>query len=139
MSTIEIIENKISYIRQQMAFAEQFKRYSYEDILKNPMLKGALERNLYIIAQAVIDLAEALVAFTNFRKPTTMRDAFDILQEEGVLGREFVENFVKIVGFRNAIAHDYQKLDFKKVYDVLQEKLPQVEQFLEYIKKYLRL
>lgn len=139
MSTIEIIENKISYIKQQLKFAERFQSYSYEEILKDPILKNALERNLYIIAQAVIDLSEAIVAFKNFRKPTTMRDSFDILQEEGVLTKEFTEDFIKIVGFRNAIAHDYQKLDFKKVYAILHERLSQVEQFLKYIKSYLRL
>jgi uncharacterized protein YutE (UPF0331/DUF86 family) len=99
------------------------------------MLRGVIERELYVISQAVIDLAEAVISYKNLRKPTTMREAFDILGEDGILPKEFLSDFSKIVGFRNALAHDYQDLKIEEVYNVLQNKLPQVEEFISYIQK----
>lgn len=64
-----------------------------------------------------------------------MREAFDILGEEQILPKEFLEDFPKIVGFRNALAHDYQDLKIETTYDVLKNKLKQVEEFLSYIQK----
>ncbi|MBI3420720.1 MAG: DUF86 domain-containing protein [Candidatus Sungbacteria bacterium] len=134
MSTLEVIENKISYIKKHLAAVREYRVGAADDLKKNPMLEGAVERELYVLAQAAIDLAEAVVAFKNLRKPTTMREAFDILAEANLLPKEFVERFVGIVGFRNALAHDYEELRLEVIYDVLQHKLPQIEEFLSHIR-----
>ena len=133
MSTKEIIENKISYIKKQVAVAKKYQHYSLEGLEKEDMIKSVVERELYVTAQAVIDLAEAMIALKNLRKPTTMREAFDILGEVGILPKEFLVDFSKIVGFRNALAHDYQDLKIEAIYNVLQNKLKQVEQFISYV------
>lgn len=134
MSTIEIIENKISYIEKHLVAVRAYHVSALADLEKDPMLHGAVERELYVLAQAVIDLAEAVVAFKNLRKPTTMREAFDILAEANLLPKEFVERFIGIVGFRNALAHDYEELRLDVLYDVLQNKLLQIEEFLGFIR-----
>ena len=134
MSSLEIIENKISYIQKHLATAKKYQSYTLKDLEQNDLIRGAVERELYIIAQAVIELAEAVIAYRNFRKPTTMRESLDILGETGLLPKEFIEKFVGIVGFRNALAHDYEDLKMTVVYDVLQKKLVEVEEFLKRIK-----
>ncbi|KKT57867.1 MAG: hypothetical protein UW81_C0004G0040 [Candidatus Giovannonibacteria bacterium GW2011_GWC2_44_9] len=134
MSNLQVIENQISYIIKHLEIAEGYKKYSLNDLETNLMIKGATERELYIVAQAVIDLAEAVVAYKNFRKPTTMREALDILGEEKIIPNEFLADFHKIVGFRNALAHDYHDLRIDVVYDVLQNNLPQVRNFISYVK-----
>jgi len=128
-----VIENKISYIEKHLAAVREYRVEAADDLEKNPMLRGAVERELYVLAQAVIDLAEAMVAYKSLRKPTTMREAFDILAEANLLPKEFVERFIGIVGFRNALAHDYEEMRLEVVYDVLQSKLPHIEEFLSYI------
>ena len=133
-----MIENKISHIQQRLRVAKQYQEYPISVLEGDPIKRSAVERELYIIAQAVIDLAEAMVAFKKFRKPTTMREAIEILGEEKVLPKEFVADFIKIVGFRNALAHDYEDLRLEVVYDVLQHKLPQVQLFLKYIQKVIK-
>ncbi len=40
-----------------------------------------------------------------------------------------------MVDFRNIIAHDYKKIDYDIVYDVLQNKLKDIEKFVEEIEK----
>lgn len=135
MSNREIIENKISYLQKHLAIAREYQSRSLDDLKKDTMFRGAVERELYIISQAVIDLAEAVVAYKNFRKPTTMREAFDILGEEHLLPFDFIEQFIGIVGFRNALAHDYEDLRLDVVYDVLQNKLAEVKMFIAHIQQ----
>lgn len=139
MSNLQVIEDQISYILKHLEIAEGYKRHSLKELETNFMIKGAIERELYIVAQAVIDLAEAVVAYKHFRKPTTMREALDILGEEKIVPNDFLENFHQIVGFRNALAHDYHDLRIDVVYDVLQNNLPQVRQFIKYLKENLNL
>lgn len=139
MSNLGIIEDKISYIKEHLKAAERHLNYTLQEIQDNPTVRSAIERDLYVVAQAVIDLAEAVVAFRGFRKPTTMRDALDILGEEGILPVNFIGEFSKLVGFRNALAHDYEDLKLEVVYGVLHNKLKEVYEFLDYVKSALKL
>ncbi len=84
MSNIKVIENKKSSILKYLKILERYKDYSQNDIENNIDLRGALERYLYLAIQAAIDMAEAIIAYKDFRKPATMTEAFYILNAEGV-------------------------------------------------------
>lgn len=129
MTNIETIENKISSVRKYLKILENYKKVSSPEIESDINLKGALERYLYLAVQATIDLAEAVISYNNFRKPTVLSESFDILNEEGMISSELTKKLVKMVGFRNIIAHDYEELNYDIVFDVLHNKLNDIEEF----------
>lgn len=133
MSNPDVIENKISSIKKYLKILERYKKYSQKEIEENLDIRGALERYLYLVVQATIDLADAFIAYKNFRKPTTLRESFYILSEETIISNELAEKISDLVGFRNVIAHDYEKIDYKIVYDVLHTDLRDIEEFVEII------
>lgn len=79
-------------------------------------------------------MAESLIALRNFRRPTTYGEVFNILQEENLISADLTEKLVKMAKFRNIISHDYENLDFGIIFDVLQNRLQDVEEFLLVIK-----
>lgn len=133
MNSINVLENKISAIKKYLGVLKKFKKYKFSYLLADEFLKGSLERYLYLATQATIDLAEATISFKDFRKPTTYSEAFEILNEEEVISGDLKQELIPMVGFRNAIAHDYDKLDYKKVEDVLKNKLKYIENFIKVI------
>lgn len=136
MSSRDAIENKVSFIERGIAEARKsYHGRSLNDLRIDRILRGSLERDLYVIVQATIDLAEAIVAYKRLRKPTTMREAFDILAEDGVVPSEFIAGFHKIVGFRNILAHGYETVRVEILHDVLMNKIAEVEKFLGYAKR----
>ena len=139
MSNIKAIENKISSARKYLAILDRYKGFPKEKIRNNIDIRGAVERYLYLEAQAVIDLAEAVIAHIDFRKPSTMSDAFYILNEEKIIPVKLTEKLVRMVGFRNVLAHDYEDIDYDIVYKVLQEGLNDIEVFLSVISKKLNI
>lgn len=139
MSTIKVIENKISYAEKYLKILQRYKGYSKEEIQNNIDLRGAVERYLYLAIQATIDLAESVIAFKGLRKPSTMSEAFYILNEETLIPQRLTKELVKMVGFRNIIAHDYEDIDYDIVYSVLQRGLKDIEEFLNKIKDGLNL
>ncbi|TSC93889.1 MAG: hypothetical protein CEN87_718 [Parcubacteria group bacterium Licking1014_1] len=139
MTNFSIIENKITSIGKYLNIVGKYRKYSKDEIEKNLDLSGAVERYLYLVSQACIDLAEAVVSFKDFRKPTTYRESFEILEEEKIISVELREKMVKMSGFRNVIAHDYAEINYDTVYDVLQNKLIDIEQFISEIKKSLNI
>ena len=139
MSSLQVIENILSGIQKYLAILERYGPYSREDIEGNIDVRGALERYLYLVIQSVIDCAEAVIAYKKLRKPTTISDAFYILEEAGVLSSDELEPYIHMTGFRNVLAHGYERVDYDVVYDVLHGKLADVTRFIEKVRDYCRM
>ncbi len=133
MSNLKVIENKKSSILKYLKILQRYKGYSAKEIEDNIDIKGAVERYLYLAIQSTIDLAEAIIAYKDFRKPITMTEAFYILNEEKIISDSLTKKLAKMVGFRNIVAHDYEEIDYDIVFDILQNKLKDIERFLNEI------
>ena len=75
-------------------------------------------------------MAEAVISFKGLRKPATMGESFHILSEEKIISNELTKKMINLVGFRNVITHGYEKINYDIVYDVLQNRLRDIEKFL---------
>lgn len=139
MSSLSVIETKISHIQKYLKLLERYKEFSQKEIEQNPDLRGAVERYLYLATQATLDLGEAIIAFKEFRRPGTYTDVFYILEEEKFVPQSLSEKLVNMTKFRNVIAHDYEKVDFGIVYDALKNRLMDIEEFVKSVKERLNL
>ncbi|RJQ32345.1 DUF86 domain-containing protein [Candidatus Parcubacteria bacterium] len=133
MSNPVVIENKISSIRKYLKILDRYKKYSREEIESNIDIRGAVERYLYLVSQATIDLAEAVIAYKKFRKPSTLSESFHILNEEGVIDQNLTEKMIGMTGFRNIVAHDYEKVNYDLVYQILQGDIKDIEEFIKIV------
>lgn len=137
MTNVTVIENKISAAKKYLKILERYQRCSRKELESNTDLRGASERYLYLAVQATIDLAEAVIAYKDFRKPTTMTEAFHILNEEGIISDDLAKKLVAMVGFRNIIAHDYGKINYDIVYRVLHRDINDISIFLQQIRAFI--
>ena len=58
-----------------------------------------------------------------------------LLEENGYLDRDLTEKMVKAVGFRNLVAHEYEKLDLEQVYRIVQKDVNDLHAFIKAILK----
>ncbi|HAS84750.1 MAG TPA: hypothetical protein DCS23_01595 [Candidatus Yonathbacteria bacterium] len=58
-----------------------------------------------------------------------------MLSEAGIIESKLSLRLMDMVGFRNVIAHDYTKLDYDVVYDVLHKRLVDIDEFLNVVEK----
>lgn len=130
MTTLDTIDNKISQVKKHLQRAGEFLHYSRPEIEQDQMVRDALERVLFLVAQASIDLGEMLIAYKKLRKPSNQGEIFEILQEQKLIPRALMEKLVKMAGFRNVIAHDYVRINYDRVFQVLHENLADIKEFL---------
>ena len=81
--------------------------------------------------------AESVVAYHELRKPTTMGEIFEVLQEAKIISATVAQTMKKMVGFRNIIAHDYERVNYGIVYEVLHTHLDDIRVLLAALKKSL--
>lgn len=135
MTNFTVIENKISYLKKYLEIVKNYRKFKKEEIEKDVNIKGMVERYLYLLVQSAIDLAEAVISYKKLRKPTTLSESFTILKEAKIIDHQLEEKLIKMVGFRNVLAHDYTEINYDILYDVLQNKLLDIEEFIFQIEK----
>lgn len=139
MTNLSVAENKISSIKRYLLILKSYQGYSQKEIERDVTLRGAIERYLYLVCQAVIDLAGVIISISRFRKPITLSESIVILAEEKVIANELKDKMVKLVGFRNVLAHEYEELNYEILYDVLKNSLQDIKEFLNVSEKFLNL
>lgn len=85
--------------------------------------------NLTQAIQNCIDIAAHIVSDEGWGVPGTQREMFDILADKGFISKDFAERLISMVGFRNRVIHEYEKLNLDIVYKIWTERLVDIEGF----------
>src|SRR5690606_24447891 len=97
----------------------------------------ATERRLETTAQACIDIAHRILAIEGRAGLRTSAESILELADLDILPRDFARSFAGIAGFRNVLAHMYIELDWRLVYQNLQQ-WEQIERYADYVRAWLR-
>lgn len=124
------ILRKMGRVEKYLSLVEKLKPECDEKILSDEIYRSALLYNLYLMADSCIALAELVLKEKRLPSAQSYHDAIDALGEQGLLPREFAYDFAKIAGFRNFLAHDYEKIDEKKICREMLEKTGEVREYL---------
>lgn len=84
-----------------------------------------------------LDTANHVISDEGWRAPTSNRDAFQILHEQGLLSEELLKRCQNMAGFRNILVHMYEKVNLADVYGILKKHLPDFDQFTSAVKKWM--
>lgn len=87
------------------------------------MRQDAIVLNLLRACEAAIDLAMHVVRVRHLGLPERSRDAFDLLEQAGLLEPAVASRMRAMVGLRNIAVHAYQALDLDIVRSVLNSHL----------------
>jgi len=63
------------------------------------------------------------------------REAFELLEQHGVIQSVLSENLKKMVGFRNIAIHDYQKINTEILKSILDNNLNEFKEFAKVLLK----
>ncbi len=132
---MERISQKIARIREHLALVNSLREKCRERFVTDPIYRGALLHYLYLIADGCIVLAELVIKDKKLRPPQSYAEGFDILARAGLLRPDFAEKFSAIAGFRNFLAHDYEKVDPALICGPVMAKLDEIESFLQQIEQ----
>lgn len=134
---MERIYQKIGRIAEYLSLIDGIRGDCMARFETDPVYRGALLYYLYLLADSCISLAEMVIKKKNLRFPQSYQDAFDILGENGILEAEFAYSFAKIAGFRNFLAHDYEKVETKFICEDTLSRIGDVRIYLDQVRKAL--
>lgn len=130
---MERIFQKIGRISEHLCVIRDLKDDCKVKFAVDPLYRGALLHYLYLLSDSCIVLAELVIKHKGLRIPQSYAESFDILGENRILDPTFAYNFASIAGFRNFLAHDYEKIDQRVICGEIMSRLDDVDKFLQQI------
>ena len=93
--------------------------------------------NLLQAIQICIDIAAHIVSEEGYGVPGSTSEMFYLLEDNGIIEKTMTEKMVRAIGFRNRIAHEYEKIDIEKVFQAARENTQDLVTFIQAILKKL--
>ena len=131
------ILDHVRELNQSQKDWERYQSISLEELHTDRDKRNMILHALLISIQSAIDIANHIIADKGFRKPSTYRESFEILYEEGLIPKNLSDKLSDLGGLRNVLVHIYWRLDIDAVYEVLQHDLGVLKEFESVVKRML--
>ena len=137
MVKAEVIRKRLNKLDEYLKILYHLQQYDRDEFLVNPERYGSAERFLHLAIEAIIDMGNHVIADLNLGIVNWYSDIPTILQKQGYISDLMKETWIRMIGFRNTLVHDYVEIDRKIVYEILRDNLKDIEQLRKVFAQFL--
>lgn len=112
---VDVVRNKLAAIEQTRTALRSAGPLDATRLLDDALLSAAVERLLSRLVDLAVDVNSHVATARLGRAPEDYRQSFDLAVEAGLLDRALADELKPSVGMRNAIVHEYLRLDLDRV------------------------
>jgi uncharacterized protein YutE (UPF0331/DUF86 family) len=124
------VRQHVQYVRGTQPKLRQLRDLGRDAFLADSINEHAAVRLLHTAIEALIDIANHVIAREGLGIPRSYADTVNILADAKVLPAERKDSFLKMVRFRNRAVHLYDEIDSGEVFSILEKDLDDFESFL---------
>jgi uncharacterized protein YutE (UPF0331/DUF86 family) len=124
----EILRKRMNKLDEYLAILRQLQRYARDEFLSNPEHYGSAERFLHLAIEALLDMGNHVIADENLGVVDWYSDVPRIFSDKGFISTDLCERWIRMIGFRNTLVHEYIDIDRTIVFETLQHGLGDIEQ-----------
>jgi len=138
--TRQKIFEKIQQLDEYLSNLKQLKNEikDEKEFLEDFHFHGLAERYLQLTCQIIIDTLNLIIIEEEIQKPENSREIISLLFSKDIISKNLASRLEGIVGFRNILVYEYGKIDRKRVYQYLMERLEDFEIFKKEILNWLK-
>ena len=127
----EVIRKRLNKLDEYLEILYSLRKYSFETFIGNPEIYGSTERFLHLSIEAINDIGNHIIAGDALGVVDSYSDIPTILYQKGLIDLEMREKWIRMIGFRNTLVHEYIEIDRQIVYQVLQSGLADIKALIQ--------
>jgi len=131
----KVIENKLDNLLRCISRIEDKTPSDKSELNSSLDLQDILSINIERAVQACVDIAAIVISDSNYPYPSTMGEAFEILEKMKVIDGDLKIKLQNAVGFRNILVHDYTKVNWDIVWSIVTKNISDFKKFVKAIEK----
>ncbi|MGE5554331.1 MAG: type VII toxin-antitoxin system HepT family RNase toxin [Betaproteobacteria bacterium] len=124
------VQSKLETISLCLDRLTKLQKASRDEFLGDFRCIDAAKHNLQVAIEAMIDVANHLIARRGLALPKSHAEAFGIIAREGWISASDAARFALMARFRNRLVHLYEEVSDEEVYRILHEDLGDFRSFL---------
>jgi uncharacterized protein YutE (UPF0331/DUF86 family) len=128
-----LILRKIERIEAYLKQIRQKKDPGFDAFRKDRDLQSIVLFNIIQSIQACMDIGAHIISDAGWGIPGSQSDLFEILSQNKIITKALSQRMIKMIGFRNRIVHEYEKIDLRIVYDVWRKRIRDIDSFCKSI------
>ena len=129
----DLVRGRFHDIQQSLERLERIRSLSQEAFLADQDVLDLACYRLLVAMEAALQICFHVSAQRLHRVPEEYAECFAMLGEEGILTPELSQNLQQMARFRNMLVHVYWKVDYDRVYAILQSHLGDLRAFIRAI------
>ena len=138
MVDIESIATRFKHLKDYLKILKELQEIRKNLFISDYHYYGLAERYLQLAIECILDVGNMLIVSLDLRKPSDKQEIIDILEETKIVPSILAIRLSGVARFRNLLVHEYVKIDRTKVYNILKNKIPDLEAFAKNVTRYLK-
>ena len=133
----EVIRKRLNKLDGYIAVLETLRKYDFNEFSTDPLIHGSAERYLHLAIESINDMGNHIVSDDELGIVNQYSDIPRLICEKGLISEQQMEIWIKMIGFRNTLVHDYADIDYSIVYRILHDHLDDLKKFRPVFARYL--
>ncbi len=133
----EQVRGKLAHVADRVAELHALPSATYEEFVGDARNLDAALHRLQTAIQALIDVGSHAVAMAGLRAPSTSHEILELLEAAGHLPAGSAKRFAPMFGFRIRIVHLYDRVDPRRVYEIVRTETPDLADLAQLYAKLL--
>lgn len=129
MVDANVLAEKLKQLSRRIGKVREHCPADPKDLTPDSDALDLVSFNLLLAVQTTLDLATHLIADEGWAPAATAREAFERLEEHGVISKPTARSLREAVGLRNIVAHVYDAVDPALIHAAASTGLSDLERF----------
>ncbi len=137
MINLARVRQKAADIRDSLAAIRSLAAGTEDEFVANRTTVSAVKYELLVAMEAALDLCNHLCSRCLHKAPSAYAECFALLADGGIISEGTARRLMPMARFRNLLVHRYERIDNRRLYQIVHEHLPDLEQYLAELARYV--
>ena len=130
-----VVTSKLQHLDEVLGELHSLGTVTLERLQSDWVVRRAIERDLQIAVEVIIDVCHRVIALQGAVPPATSRAALLACEQLGMLAS--AEKYRPLVGFRNLLVHEYEQIRLEIVVQIVNQGLGVLADFRDEVLGYV--
>lgn len=133
----EVVRRRLAQLGEYLTILERYQHYALNEFIAEPERYGSAERFLQLAIETTLDMGSHIIADENLGSVEQSRDIPRRFREHGQITESLEQRWIRMIGFRNILVHEYLEVDRAVVHDVVCNRLHDLAEIRRMFAEYL--
>jgi len=131
----DLIQRHILQLHDAVKILRDLSKTQREEFTTDYRVYGLAERYLQLAIEACIHVCSTLVASFGLRRPEGYHELLSIIAAQQIISRSLAYRLEVLINLRDSLVHDPSTIDHDLLYDHIQQRLGDLEEFADTMEK----